>query len=65
MDALAKALNVKVEDLLSNLGTPLSDNVMMKEFAPLIEELEKDEQEYFLRALQAYLEMKNQRSRNT
>lgn len=64
MDALAKALNVKVEDFLSNLGSPLPDDVMIKEFAPLIEELEHDEQEYFLQALQSYLEMKNRRSRN-
>lgn len=65
MDALAKALQVKVEDLLSGLGSPLSDDMMIKEFAPLIEELEQDEQEYFLQALQSYLEMKNRRSRNT
>lgn len=64
MDALAKALNVKVEDFLSNLGSSLPDDVMIKEFAPLIEELEQDEQEYFLQALQSYLEMKNRRSRN-
>lgn len=61
LELLAEALQVEVKDLISDLGTPVSQNLFFKEFAPLIEKLESDEQEYFLQTLQSYLEMKSRR----
>ena len=64
LSAIATALKICEEDLFIDPQVPISKNLALKEFAPLIEKLDADEREYFLNTLQAYLEMKEKRCFN-
>ena len=62
---LAKALQVDVQSLVPDLGIPFPQSIVYTEFAPLIEKLDDNEQEYFLKVIQSYLEMKSQRCKDS
>lgn len=59
---LAKVLGVTPEEILSISNTPISNSETVMEYVFLMEKLDKSEQEFFLRHLQSYLEMKQRKS---
>lgn len=61
MELLAKALRVDTQELLVGIELPPLQSMIMNEFVPLIGELEENEQEFFLKVLQLYLDMKSLR----
>lgn len=58
---LAKVLGVTPEEILNISNTPISNSDTVMEYVFLLEKLEKSEQEFFLRHLQSYFELKQQK----